>query len=529
MQDVARLLHGFTPDPDAWERYSALIGAARAALTGAADVLPPETDPQPLAEPPEPATADLPPGYDRTGWGDLADMVADLRDGVLTPRAAVSAALDTSAARDATYNGIVALEPDRALATADRLGALPPTARGPLAGAPYARKDLFYRAGFPALCGSPLRPGHVPQVTATAVDRLDAAGGIDIGRLAMAELAMSPTGFNTHESHPANPWNPAHVPGGSSSGSAVAVTAGYVPLALGTDTGGSIRHPAAMCGLTGLKPTYGRVSRAGAWPLSWNLDHVGPLARSARDCAIALHLLSGHDPQDSTAARPGWQRPALTGDLTGLRIARPGGYYDAALTPAVRAALDATAAELAAAGATLVDTECPDMATINALAHVTLAVEAATQLRRAFLGAGEKVGRQVRDRLEPGLFYAATDYADALRLRAPQRAAWLAAAMADADAVLIPAISREVPTIAETTQAPPAEIAAVIGAVTHTTRGINYLGLPALVAPCGQDAAGLPIAFQLVGRPWDEATILRIADAYQRRTGWHTRRPPSCP
>jgi len=528
MRDVAQLLHGFTPDPEAWTRYAGLIEAAKATVERGAAALPPEADPQPLPPPPEPLAAGS-DGYERAGWGDLADMVADLRAGDVTPRALAEEALAKAEARDGALHGVVALEHARALAEADRLGAMAPGARGVLAGAPYARKDLFYRAGFEARCGSPLKAGHVPQASATVLERLDEAGGVDIGRLAMAELAMSPTGFNTHETHPGNPWNPAHVTGGSSSGSGVAVAAGYVPLALGTDTGGSIRHPAAMCGLTGLKPTYGRISRAGGWPLSWSLDHFGPLARSARDCAIALEVMAGGDPRDTTAALPGWRRPALSGDLSGVTVAVPAGYYFDKVTPAVAAALEDARVGLEAAGATVIETGTPDMELVNALMHVTLAVEASAQLRAHFVAGGDGIGRQVRDRLEPGLFYAATHYADALRLRAPVRAAWLAAAMGPADAVFIPAISVEVPSIAGSAEGDPANIGQLIAAVTHTTRGINYLGLPALVAPCGQDAQGLPIAFQLVGRPWDEAGLIRIADAYQRRTGWHLRRPAAYP
>lgn len=516
---------GFVPDADAWERYGDLVRATTRALdtagarAGATDV------PQPATSPLSSAAPGSGQGYGARGWGDLCDLVAALRVGETTALAEVEGALARATARDADLHGVVALEAERALHAARTIDAMDPAARGPLAGAPYARKDLFFRAGFGAECGAPLFKGQVAKTTATVIDRLDAAGGVDIGRLAMAELAMSPTGFNAHAAHPRNPWNPDHVTGGSSSGSAVAVAAGYVRMALGTDTGGSIRHPAAMSGITGLKPTANRVSRAGVWPLSWSLDCAGPLARSARDCALILDLVSGPDPRDTTVTAPRFRMPDLSGDLSGLRIAVPVRYYFDTVTPEVARALEAAMDTLRAAGAQILASGAPDMVTVNAMAHAVLATEASAQLGPAFRDPDCPIGRQVRDRLEPGMFYSASAYATALRLRPAIRAAWLNEAMGDCDAVFLPAIPRTVPTIAETTEGDPATIGAVIAGLTHTTRGINYLGLPGLALPCGRDAAGLPIAFQLVGRPDDEAALIRIGDAYQQATHWHTLTP----
>ena len=515
---------GFRADPDAWARYGALVEDTIRTVEEAARSAPPTAVPQPAGRPADCAPqGDASAGYGARGWGDLCDQIAALRAGQTTAEAEVALALGRAEERDGALHGVVALEAERALAEAKALDAKSPDTRGALAGAPYARKDLFFRAGHAAECGAPLYADQVADQTATVIARLDAADGIDIGRLAMAELAMSPTGFNAHTEHPRNPWSVAHVTGGSSSGSAVAVAGGYVRMALGTDTGGSIRHPAAMSGLTGLKPTANRVSRAGVWPLSWSLDCVGPLARSARDCARILDIVSGPDPRDHSVAAPIFKAPDLSGDLDGVRIAVPAGYYFDTVTPAVSAALDAARGDLKTRGAVVVETGCPDMALVNTMAHMVLAVEASAQLGDAFADPDCRIGRQVRDRLEPGLFYSAPAYATALRLRPAIRAAWLAAAMADCDAVFLPAIPREVPTIAETTEGDPGEIAKVIGALTHATRGINYLGLPSLSVPCGFDPHGLPIAFQLVGRANDEATLVRIGDAYQQATDWHSR------
>ena len=518
---------GFVPEPGAWERYGRLVRDTLHAVEEAGRRLGAMAVPQPASRvaPEAPQTAPA-SGYAARGTRDLCDLVAALLAGETSPGAELDRALASAGAQNDALHGVLALEADRARATAQTLDAMAPEARGPLSGAPYARKDLFLREGVGAECGAPLFAGQVAAETATVLARLDAAGGVDIGRLAMAELAMSPTGFNAHTRHPRNPWNPDHVTGGSSSGSGVAVAAGHVRAALGTDTGGSIRHPAAMCGVTGLKPTADRVSRAGVWPLSWSLDCAGPLARSARDCALLLEIMSGPDPRDGTVIAPTFCRPDLSGDIRGLRVGVPTGYYFDTATPAVSAALDAAVATLAGAGAEIVETGAPDMGLVNTLAHIVLAVEASAQLGPHFRDPACSIGRQVRDRLEPGMFYPATAYATALRLRPKVRAAWLAAAMGDCDAVFIPAVPREVPTIAETTEGSLEEIAGKIGAVTHATRGINYLGLPSLSVPCGFDGAGLPIAFQLVGRADDEATLIRIGDAYQQATDWHTRFPP---
>lgn len=513
---------GFTPDHAAWGRYGPVVTTSKAVLadlSGGAQAVPhPAVDH---------VTAHVGNQvYEARGVGDLCDQVAALKAGEVSPQQLLSDALATAREKDEALHAVIALEEERAEAEAAALGALDPADRGSLAGAPYARKDLFYRKGYSAENGSPVFAGQIADTTATVLNRLDAAGGVDIGRLAMAELAMSPTGLNVHTQQPRNPYHLDHVTGGSSSGSGAAVAAGYVRMALGSDTGGSIRHPAAMCGLTGLKPTQDRVSRAGVWPLSWSLDNVGPLARSARDCALVMEVISGPDARDTTVSASAFQCPALDGDLSGKRIAVPREYYSERTTPAIQSALDEALTVFARLGADVIETTVPDMALVNAMVHIVLSVEAAAQLGKTFRDPACPVGRQVRDRLEPGLFYDATEYASALRLRGDIRQSWISAAMGSADAVFLPAIPCEVPTVAETTSDDLDAVAAVLGALTHATRGINYLGLPCLAAPCGADVKGLPIGFQLVGRPCAEAALIHIADAYQQNTKWHSRTPP---
>lgn len=460
----------------------------------------------------------------------VVETAEAIRRGETTAEAETQAALARLTAAGTAFNALAALDPDQALDQAravDRARAAG-RALGPLAGVPMAHKDLFYRSGRACHCGSKIRAGFVPDTTATALTRLDAAGAVDLGTLHMAEFALSPTGYNEHHGHGRNPWNPAHICGGSSSGSGIAVAARAVPASLGTDTGGSVRHPAAACGLTGVKPTHGAVSLAGAMPLSATLDTVGVLATSARDAARIMDVIGGEDRADPTTAwapAPDHER-ALTGMLAGLTLARPRGYHDEDLAPEVAGALDEALRVLSDGGARMQDSRSPDMAPINAFAHLVVAVEAATLHRRWIAERPGDYADQVRARIEPGLFYPATHYAEALMRRGPLAADWLQTVLGSADAAILPAFPVPVPTIAATTEGGPESVAAVIGRLTRNTRGINYLGLPAVAIPIGFSADGLPIACQIVGRPWSEPLLLRIADAFQSLTDFHSRTPP---
>ncbi len=400
---------------------------------------------------------------------------------------------------------------------------------GPLAGIPLAHKDVFYRAGKRCTCGSRIHDRDIAQTTATVIARLERAGAINAGSLALAEFALSPTGYNEYYGHGRNPWDPDHCSGGSSHGSGIAVAARLVYGSLGSDTGGSIRYPAAMCGVTGLKTTFGRVPRTGVMPLAWSLDTIGPLARSARDCGRLLGIIAGRDEMDGHALDvpvPDYEA-GLTGDLRGVRIAVPRNYYYDPVTPDVERALEESLAVLRGRGATLVATDVPDMASINAMMALVMAVEAATLHRKALAERPQDFADQVRARIEPGFCYPATRYAEALALRARLTNEYLATAMRDADLIYTPALPFAVPSIAATLEGSPADVARTIGSVTHCVRAINYLGLPAIAVPAGFTPGPLPVAFQLVGRPFQEALLLRVADAYQRDTQWHRTMPPA--
>jgi aspartyl-tRNA(Asn)/glutamyl-tRNA(Gln) amidotransferase subunit A len=402
--------------------------------------------------------------------------------------------------------------------------------RGPLHGVPMAHKDLFYRKGEVSTAGSAIRHDWVAPVTATVLRKLDAAGVVELGFLNMAEFAAGPTGHNVHYGHCRNPWDAARVTGGSSSGSGAAVAARMVYGALGSDTGGSIRLPAAACGVVGMKATYGRVSRAGALARSWSLDHIGPLTRTVRDNARMLAILAGHDPDDSTSSEkpvPDYEA-LLAGGVSGLRIglALPNdgpAPLDAGIGAAVQAAADA----LGRLGARVTNATLPDFTALYRAAEVMVKCEAAAMHRPWMEKLPERYANQVRTRMEAGFFIPATQYIDALRLRAHFVKEFLATAMEGVDAVLLPAIPFPLPTIEETdteTRGGPAVLKMVAG-FTGLTRPFNTLGLPALSVPCGFDGNGAPIGLQLVGRPFDEAMLYRIGHAYQGATDHHLRVP----
>ena len=426
-------------------------------------------------------------------------------------------------------NCVAALEDDSVLEEAGRLDRerAAGKSRGSLHGVPMAHKDLFYRQGKVVAFGSLIYRDHVAGATATALKRLADAGAVNLGSLHMAEFAFSPTGYNKHYGHCRNPWDLDRVTGGSSSGSGAAVAARLIYGSLGTDSGGSIRHPAAMCGVTGLKTTQTRVSRAGVMPLSHSLDCVGPLARTARDCARLLRVIAGADSADATAADipvPDYEAQ-LTGEMRGLKIAVPEGYYYDCVTPEVRSLLDESLAVYRDAGASILKVRTPDMGLINTLGQVVMGVEAASVHEELLRSRREEYGEIVRSRIEPGLLYPATRYCQTLALRAQVVEEFVAMALEHADVLHLPAISIPEPTIAETTTGEPEDMAKVLGQLTHCTRGINYLGLPAISVPAGFTANGMPCAFQLVARPFSEGLLLRAADAYQRLTDWHRRAP----
>jgi len=425
-------------------------------------------------------------------------------------------------------NAFMAIEAEAALAAADAADAAlaKGNARGPLHGVPLAHKDMYYDAGKVVTCGSLIRRDFVATTTSTALQRLKDAGTIRLGSLQMVEFAYGPTGHNAHYGAVRNPWNVDHITGGSSSGSGSAVAARLTFAALGSDTGGSIRMPAHFCGVTGLKTTVGRVSRAGAMPLSQSLDTVGPLAQSAEDCALLLGLMAGADPEDPTASAlpvPDYMA-ATKGSMKGLRIGVPTAFYVDDLDGEVARVLDETMATLKKEGAEIVKVELPDQRQLTSACQLVLATEAAAFHKRWMIERPQDYGAQVLMRLQNGLAIPAVSYLEAMRWRGPALAAYLAA-VAGTDAVLVPVGPVPAPTIAESDVGNSPNAEAVIQRLTRFTRPVNYLGLPSLAIPCGFTRSGLPVGMQLIGRSFDEAMLLRIGAAFQRATDYHQRVP----
>ncbi len=400
---------------------------------------------------------------------------------------------------------------------------------GPLHGVPLAHKDMYYQAGKVSSCGSRIRGGWTADRTATVLDRLHGAGSITFAGLNMAEFAQNPTGHNSHHGDCHNPWGLPYITGGSSSGSGAAVAARFCFGALGSDTGGSIRLPASACGVTGLKPTQTRVSRYGVMPLSFSADNVGPLARTARDCARLLGVIAGHDPADPTSARepvPDYEA-GLDGDLRGMRIGLVTNAGLMGTDEAVVAAIAAAAQVLAARGAVVSPIELPEMAAVAAYGGVVSRAEAATIHARWMREQPADYAVHLSGRLYPGYAIPATYYIEALSARGPLLRAFCGAVFGALDAILLPTIPTVLPTLEETSMEighPEAETKFL--AVSANTRPFNYLGLPAISLPAGFDPSGLPIGLQVVARPFAEGRLLAIGDAFQRDTDWHARLPP---
>ena len=407
---------------------------------------------------------------------------------------------------------------------------------GPLHGVPLAHKDLIGIKGYEMHAGSVIRGGYIADETAWVMQCLERDGQVNLASLQMAELALSPTGFNEHFGHPRNPWNQAYVCGGSSSGSGVAVAARLVFGSIGSDTGGSIRHPSAMCGVTGLKPTQGLVSVRGVLALSKSLDCVGPIAQSAKDCALLLDSIARFDRLDplSSVRSDSKQfsysevlKRAPKNDLKGLKIGIPQEYYRDNLDPEISKALEESLEVLKALGAKLHITRVPDMAKINAMMQKVMSSEAAFLHKKALLETPHLIAEQVRLRMEPGFKWSASEYLEAIEDRFKIRNEFIELAFDGCDLIHIPAVSVQTPSIEESTRGNVSEILASVSKLTHATRAINYLGLPSISVPIGFTSLNMPIAMQLVAKSFDEALILRVADQYQDQVDWH-RRLPSC-
>ena len=460
------------------------------------------------------------------GQPSIAESGRRLRAGAVTSVGLTHDSLARIEAHDSTLHAFILVTAERALADARQADADMAAGRdrGPMHGIPYALKDIYDTAGIATTCHSKLRQHQVPEHDSVVAARFAEGGAVLLGKLATHEFAIGGPSFDLPWPPSRNPWNTEHITGGSSSGSATAIASGMVRMATGSDTGGSIRGPAAWCGLAGIKPTYGRVSRRGVFPLSWTLDHCGPLARSVEDAAIALQVMAGHDKHDPASADvpvPDF-RAGLERGVAGMRIGIPRAFFAAAkmVTPEVLAAIDRTAHLLRDSGAVVEDVALPDYAIFAAAGRVIMLSEAFAIHRIDMQTRLLDYAEITASRFVLGATITAADYVDALRARRELTDA-VNAVLSHCDALL---------TASSLTTAP--RFDAVPDALSSTspmqTLPFNVTGHPAISVPVGLAADGLPLSVQIAGRPFDEATVLRFARAIETLSGWesqHLSRP----
>ena len=386
--------------------------------------------------------------------------------------------------------------------------------RGPLHGIPIAVKDVFCTQGIRTTCGSKLFAGHIPEHDAAVVKRLRAAGAVIVGKTNMHELAYGVTSANPHFGTVRNPWDLERIAGGSSGGSGSAVAAGLVPMAMGSDTGGSIRIPASFCGTVGLKPSFGRVSRYGVLPLDFSLDHMGPLTRCVRDAALTLNVLAGFDPRDETCSRRSVEPylPSEPISIQGLRIGLPENFYFERISPSVADAVRHAARLAEDTGAVVVSLRVPDIAQLNTIGRIILLSEASATMER-YLHRREDFGPDVLALVDQGRLLPATDYINAQRVRRVLQQEFHAV-WKQVDCLFTPTTPTSAPKIGQSTIDLDGEEDVRI-ASTRLARGVNVLGLPALSLPCGFDETGLPIGLQIIGPSFREALILKVGAALE--------------
>jgi aspartyl-tRNA(Asn)/glutamyl-tRNA(Gln) amidotransferase subunit A len=387
--------------------------------------------------------------------------------------------------------------------------------RGPLHGIPVAVKDVFSTQEIRTTCGSKLFADHVPEFDAAVVERLKAAGAVIIGKTNMHELAYGITSANPHFGAVRNPWDLERIPGGSSGGSGSAVAADLVFMAMGSDTGGSIRIPASFCGIVGLKPSFGRVSRYGVLPLDFSLDHMGPLARSVRDAALALDAIAGFDPRDDTSSRRPVEAylPSETVSIRGVRIGLPENFYFERLTAAVVEAVKRATVTAEQLGALVVPIRLPDIAALNTVARVILLCEASATMER-YLARREDFGPDVLALLDQGRLIPASDYINAQRMRRVLRREF-DSVWKQVDCLFTPTTPTSAPKLGQNTIDVGHGEEDVRIASTRLVRAINLLGLPALSLPCGFDKGGLPLGLQIIGGSFQEALVLKVGAAIE--------------
>lgn len=456
----------------------------------------------------------------------LADVAPLLRQKQISPRELVEQTLPRIGVLNPALNALITVTGESALAEARQAESeiMKGEYRGPMHGIPIALKDLVYTAGVRTTCGSRILADFVPEFDATIVKKLKEAGAISVGKAAMHEFAYGITNENPHYGVTRNPWNTQHVSGGSSGGSAVAVASGMCFAAIGTDTGGSIRIPGSFCGVAGLKPTFGRLSCYGVYPLGPTLDHVGPMARSVVDVGILYQTLAGYDREDGYSEDHTAGEITLKKSLHGLRIGMPNHYFEQHVQPDVLNAFHRVPTILEELGASISTAILPDMARLTEVSRNALLAEGYAIHAQHLAERPDDLGADVRLNIERGKAIQASAYIHGQLERNRFRIAF-EKLFDDFDVLITPATPLTAFPIGtqNVSLRPQSEDART--AATRFTRCFNATGHPALSVCCGFDAAGLPIGLQIVGRYWDEATVLLAGFAYEQATDWHLRRP----
>ena len=457
------------------------------------------------------------------GFLSVADISSQFAAGSLSPVELVEALIARAQRLDGQLNAYLlpTFEVAREQALAAQVELEAGRSKGPLHGVPFGLKDIIETEGLRTTCHSKILEDNIPKADAVVARRLKAAGAILMGKLSTHEFAFGGPCFDLPWPPARNPWNTAHHPGGSSSGSGASVAAGLLPAALGSDTGGSVRNPASCCGLVGMKPTYGRVPRTGVFPLSYSLDNVGPLTRTVRDNAMILQVLAGTDRTDpASASIPVDDFSAGIGaGIEGLRIGYVRHFHteDMIADPEVADGLDRVAQSLRELGAQVTETRIQPLGVYSGGNRIVLTVEGYAVHRRWLQERPQDYAAMTREKLLPGAFISGPDYVDALRMRARLRDEF-AAQMQSFDAL-----------ICASAMEPPCRIddeAEVARTYPRQARApFNFLGCPAVVVPCGFHSNGLPLSVQLIGKAFDEAMLYRVGAAYEAAHDWTDRHP----
>ena len=461
-----------------------------------------------------------------TGPRSIADAALQLRNSVTTSVEMAEQALEAIDRVDDRLHAFVLIDREGALKAAEAADAILRSGRdtGPLTGVPVGVKDIIHMAGLPTRCGSPAYPDRPRPADATVVARLQKAGAVIVGKTTSHELACG-----VYSAPASNPWDTDRLPGGSSGGSGAAVAAGVVPMALGTDTGGSIRIPASVCGVAGLKPTYGRVSRAGVEPLAWSLDHIGPLTATVADCAVGLQAIAGFDPADhSTAKAPVPDFSEMLGrGVEELRIGVLSSDPFSPMQEGVASAFGEAVEHLRSLGAETLTVEVPELAYTLPAEFAIVGPEAAAYHHRLLRDRPETISPGVRRLLTIGTVVPSSHYLKGLKARLVIHDAMRATFERHNLSVVVTPTLPATAALADQMELDCGGVTEdVTSSYVRTTAPFNLSGQPALSVPCGFDGDGLPVGLQIAGRPFDEATVLQVGAAYEVSTPWVEHRPP---